>query len=82
MYYICQVSTRVENINKEIIEWAIIRNGNSLKDFYSENTNVEKWIKGEKFPTVKQLEDFTHKVHVPFGYMFLHFKHSSLCFIR
>ncbi len=55
MYYICQVSTRVENINKEIIEWAIIRNGNSLKDFYSENTNVEKWIKGEKFPTVKQL---------------------------
>ncbi len=65
------MSTRVENINKEIIEWAIIRNGNSLKDFYSENTNVEKWIKGEKFPTVKQLEDFTHKVHVPFGYMFL-----------
>ena len=32
---------------------------------------VESWIKGEKFPTVKQLENFTHKVHVPFGYMFL-----------
>ncbi|WP_281322213.1 ImmA/IrrE family metallo-endopeptidase [Flavobacterium aestivum] len=65
------MSTRVENINKEIIEWAIIRNGNTLNDFYSQNANVECWIKGEKFPTVKQLEDFTHKVHVPFGYMFL-----------
>lgn len=65
------MSTRVENINKEIIEWAIIRNGNSLEDFYAKNPNVESWIKGEKHPTVKQLEDFTHKVHVPFGYMFL-----------
>ena len=65
------MSTRVENINKEIIEWAIIRNGNSLEEFYAQNPNVESWIKGEKNPTVKQLENFAHKVHVPFGYMFL-----------
>ena len=65
------MSTRVENINKNIIEWAIVRNGNSLGDFYEQNPNVESWVKGEKKPTVKQLEDFTHKVHVPFGYMFL-----------
>lgn len=65
------MSTRVENINKNIIEWAIVRNGNSLVDFYEQNPNVESWVKGEKKPTVKQLEDFTHKVHVPFGYMFL-----------
>lgn len=65
------MSTRVENINKELIEWAIIRNGNSLEDFYAQNPMVESWIKGEKNPTVKQLENFTHKVHVPFGYMFL-----------
>lgn len=65
------MSTRVENINKELIEWAIIRNGNSLEDFYAQNPMIESWIKGEKFPTVKQLENFTHKVHVPFGYMFL-----------
>lgn len=65
------MSTRVENINKELIEWAIIRNGNNLEEFYAQNPNVESWIKGEKFPTVKQLENFTHKVHVPFGYMFL-----------
>lgn len=65
------MSTRVENINKELIEWAIIRNGNSLDEFYAQNPIVESWIKGEKTPTVKQLENFTHKVHVPFGYMFL-----------
>ncbi len=65
------MSTRVKNINKEVIEWAIIRNGNSLEDFYAQNPTVESWIKEEKYPTVKQLENFTHKVHVPFGYMFL-----------
>lgn len=65
------MSTRVENFNKQLIEWAIIRNGNSLADFYAQNPDVASWIKGEKFPTVKQLENFTHKVHVPFGYMFL-----------
>jgi Zn-dependent peptidase ImmA (M78 family) len=65
------VSTRVENINKGIIEWAILRNGVSLEDFYARNPSVESWVKGDKKPTVKQLENFTHKVHVPFGYMFL-----------
>lgn len=65
------MSTRIENINKDIIEWAIIRNGFSLEEFYAQNPTVESWIKGEKFPTIKQLESFTHKVHVPFGYMFL-----------
>jgi Zn-dependent peptidase ImmA (M78 family) len=65
------MSTRVENINKNIIEWAIVRNGNSIEEFYEQNPNVESWVKEDKNPTVKQLEDFTHKVHVPFGYMFL-----------
>jgi len=33
--------------------------------------NVQKWLDGEKNPTVKQLEDFSKKVHLPFGYLFL-----------
>lgn len=67
----CIMATRIENINSEIINWAIIRAGNNLEDFYQKYPHVEKWIKGSKKPTIKQLEDFTHKVHVPFGYMFL-----------
>lgn len=65
------MSTRVENINSEIIEWAIRRNGMEPEEFYAQNPKVQKWINKEVFPTVKQLEDFTHKVHVPFGYLFL-----------
>lgn len=65
------MATRIENINPEIINWAITRAGNDLDDFYVDNPNVLEWIKGEKKPTIKQLENFTHKVHVPFGYMFM-----------
>lgn len=65
------MSIRVENINRDIIEWAIIRSGNDPTDFYNRYPIVKSWTVGEKSPTVKQLEKFTHKVHVPFGYMFL-----------
>lgn len=65
------MATRIENINSEIINWAITRAGNNLEEFYAENPNVLEWINGEKKPTIKQLESFTHKVHVPFGYMFM-----------
>src|SRR5690606_1750137 len=33
--------------------------------------NVERWLQGEKQPTVKQLENFSKKVHIPFGYLLL-----------
>jgi Zn-dependent peptidase ImmA (M78 family) len=65
------MATRIENINSDIINWAITRAGNNLEEFYQKNPSVEEWIKGNKKPTIKQLEDFTHKVYVPFGYMFL-----------
>jgi Zn-dependent peptidase ImmA (M78 family) len=32
---------------------------------------IEKWLSGDKQPTVKQLETFAKKVHLPFGYLFL-----------
>ncbi|OEY73552.1 ImmA/IrrE family metallo-endopeptidase [Salegentibacter salarius] len=62
---------RIENINSNLIEWAITRAGFKLEDFFAKNPKVEEWIKGNKYPTIKQLEEFTHKVHVPFGYLFL-----------
>lgn len=62
---------RVENINNQIIEWAIARAGFELPDFLQKFPNVEKWLDGSTFPTVKQLENFSERVHVPFGYMFL-----------
>jgi len=64
------VANKAININKEIVEWAIQRAGFELSDFYSDNPKVKEWIENESLPTIKQLEKFTHKVHVPFGYMF------------
>ncbi len=62
---------RLENINGNILEWAIIRAGNKPEEFFISNPKVRDWITGKNYPTIKQLEKFTRKVHVPFGYMFL-----------
>lgn len=65
------MATRIENINSNIIEWAITRAGYELEEFYIDFPKIKEWLDGISKPTIKQLEDFTHKVHVPFGYMFL-----------
>lgn len=54
-----------------MITWAIARAGYELQEFISRKPIVGKWIDGEKKPTLRQLEDFSHNVHVPFGYLFL-----------
>ncbi|MDP4274888.1 MAG: ImmA/IrrE family metallo-endopeptidase [Bacteroidota bacterium] len=59
------------NINNNILTWAIHRAGYDLSIFTLKNPHVKKWLNGEKTPTVKQLEDFSKKVHIPFGYLFL-----------
>lgn len=58
-------------IDPNILRWAIDRAGFSLPDFFEKLPNAEKWIAQEKRPTAKQLEDFSRKVHLPFGYLFL-----------
>lgn len=54
-----------------MLTWAIARAGYELPAFTDQFPNVQKWLAGEKKPTVKQLEDFSKKVHLPFGYLFL-----------
>jgi len=63
-------ATRVD-INKNLIEWAIIRDGHEIKEYLDANPEVKQWLTEDKKPTVKQLEDFSRKIHVPFGYLFL-----------
>ncbi len=63
-------ATRVD-INKNLIEWAIIRDGHEIKEYLDANPKVKQWLTEDKKPTVKQLEDFSRKIHVPFGYLFL-----------
>ncbi len=48
-------------VKADILTWAITRAGFDLHEFIDKLPNVQKWIEGEKNPTVKQLEDFSRK---------------------
>jgi Zn-dependent peptidase ImmA (M78 family) len=64
------MATRIE-VQPDILTWAIARAGFDLPVFAEKNPNVAEWIEGKKLPTVKQLESFSKKVYIPFGYLFL-----------
>ena len=46
------------NIRKEILIWAVERNGQSVEEYAQKNPSFNKWIEVEKMPTIKQLEGF------------------------
>ena len=54
-----------------MITWAIRRAGYQLDDFVEKFPKVLGWLNKVNQPTVNQLEDFSNKVHLPFGYLFL-----------
>ncbi len=59
------------NVDTNMLTWAVSRAGYDLAEFTEKVPNLEKWLNGEKKPTVKQLEAFSKKVYLPFGYLFL-----------
>ena len=59
------------NVHANMLTWAITRAGYELHEFSAKVPKVLEWIEGTKKPTVKQLETFSKKVHLPFGYLFL-----------
>jgi Zn-dependent peptidase ImmA (M78 family) len=59
------------NINVDILTWAIARAGFDLHDFALKVPSTLDWVNGDKKPTVKQLENFSKKVYLPFGYFLL-----------
>lgn len=59
------------DINVDIISWAIARAGYSLHEMAIHFPLIEQWVNGTKKPTAKQIESFSRKVHIPFGYLFL-----------
>lgn len=64
------MATRVD-INSDLLTWAITRAGFELDAFLMQFPKVEQWIAQEKKPTVKQFQDFSNKVYIPFGYLLL-----------
>lgn len=59
------------SVNPQIITWAIVRAGFDVARFTEENPRVRAWLTGEKRPTRSQLEEFSRKVWLPFGYLML-----------
>lgn len=58
--------------NPNIITWAIQRAGYDFDEFADQKfPKIRAWLDQSKQPTVRQLEEFSHKVHIPFGYLFL-----------
>lgn len=64
------MKTEIE-INNNILTWAVERAGLNFEEISLKIPYFSSWLTGEKKPTVKQLEKFAQKVHLPFGYLFL-----------
>lgn len=58
-------------IPKEMYLWAIERAGYKIDEFLETHPKVHEYVDGEKFPTVKQIEDFANVVHVPLPLLLL-----------
>jgi len=59
------------NVSKEMLVWAVGRAGYNISTFTKKFPKILDWLEGKKKPTVKQLEEFSKKVYLPFGYLFL-----------
>ena len=65
------MTTHVD-VKPEMIEWAIKRSQlaeNALKSPILQL--ARQWVSGSKPPTLSKLDEFSRKVRVPFGYLFL-----------
>lgn len=59
------------NVDASMLTWAIARAGYEVPAFAKKFPKILDWLEGQKKPTVKQLEAFSRKVYLPFGYLFL-----------
>ena len=59
------------DVNPELLRWAIERAGFDLDKLAHRIRELPAWERGEKQPTVKQLEGFAKATHTPIGFLFL-----------
>lgn len=62
--------TRVQ-VKPELLRWACERSRIDELELTVRFPQVEAWERGEKQPTIKQLEAFAKATHTPLGYFFL-----------
>lgn len=59
------------DVKPEMLRWAWERAGYNLDDLTGRIPQLPSWYRGEKRPTLKQLEGFAKATHVSVGYLFL-----------
>lgn len=59
------------NIKPELLTWARERSGIDFFMLKTRFPKIAEWEAGTSQPTLRQLENFAHAVHIPFGYLFL-----------
>ena len=62
--------TRV-SVQPSMLRWARERAGLELQDLVRRFPQLVAWERGERSPTLRQLEAFARAVRVPVGYLFL-----------
>lgn len=62
--------TRVK-VRPNMLRWALERAGFGLGELAQRIPQLPAWERGEKEPTLKQLEDFAKATHTPIGFLFL-----------
>lgn len=58
-------------ISPDLLRWALERAGVDAFALIGRFPKLIDWQEGRQQPTLRQLEDFAHAVHVPIGYLFL-----------
>ena len=59
------------SVQPKLIRWACKRAGYELSELAERIPQLPAWERGDKQPTLKQLERFAKATHTPFGYLFL-----------
>jgi Zn-dependent peptidase ImmA (M78 family) len=63
--------TQTVTVKPALIRWAISRSGLSEGDLVRAFPKLGEWERGERQPTLRQLEQFAGKTMTPLGYLFL-----------
>lgn len=59
------------DVAPSLLEWAVERAGWDEETTQKRAPKLDGWLRGDQRPTLKQLEQFAHATHTPFGLLFL-----------
>jgi len=58
-------------VSPRVLAWARERSGLEVDELATRFPKLTEWERGERTPTLKQLEDFARATHTPVGFLFL-----------